>query len=336
MNALVNNHVKLIQSFYSPLEKTAVSVHILVFNHKKSIRRCLDSVLMQMVNFNVEILIHDDCSTDGSTSICEEYSNKYPQFIKLFKEEHNLYTKEVGVFEIEKKLTQESSGEFIALCEGDDYWIDKTKLYCQYHSMKAHKDCFLCTHSVLVKNFVSGEIDHLPKKRYSTGVINSDLFIKIINKDYSFQTSSFFFERNHFMKFHETNPLFARIMPTNDESWLLYFGSIGNVFYIDKEMSCYNKETINSWSSKSRKFSKEEKYNQRVMVAKALEEFNLFTNLKFKKTCIERISFNLVMNLINENNFEAIFKNKDYRHALWRINKLAYIKKRIKYYVFRK
>jgi len=98
---------------------------------------------MQKTNFSFEVLIHDDCSTDGTTDIIREYAEKYPDIIKPLYEIENQYQngKPAGssVWNIPR-----AQGKYIAMCEGDDYWTDPFKLQKQVDFLESHPDYALC------------------------------------------------------------------------------------------------------------------------------------------------------------------------------------------------
>jgi glycosyltransferase involved in cell wall biosynthesis len=90
---------------------------------------------MQKTTFPYEIIIADDCSTDGTSAICAEYAAKYPNKIRHLRGEYN-----VGGVEKERRAIEAAQGEYIALCEGDDYWIDPKKLQKQVDFLETHPD----------------------------------------------------------------------------------------------------------------------------------------------------------------------------------------------------
>ena len=115
-----------------------VSIRCLVYNHEPYLRQCLDGFIMQKTNFRFEAIVHDDCSTDGSASIIKEYAEKYPDIIKPIYEDENQYSK--GFDLAEKKIASAYKGKYIAVCEGDDYWIDPYKLQKQVDFLESHPD----------------------------------------------------------------------------------------------------------------------------------------------------------------------------------------------------
>ena len=114
--------------------RQVVSVCVQTYQHEPYIRQCLDGILMQVTNFNFEILIGEDGSNDGTREICLEYAKKYPGKIKLFlhHRENNIYIdgKPTGRFNFLYNLYS-AKGKYLAICEGDDYWIDPNKLQKQ-------------------------------------------------------------------------------------------------------------------------------------------------------------------------------------------------------------
>jgi len=103
-----------------------VSICCITYNHEKYIREAIDSFLMQETNFPFEILIHDDASVDGTTEIVLDYAKRYPGIIRPIIQEENQYSQ--GGLINPRFVFPETKGKYIALCEGDDYWTDKTKL----------------------------------------------------------------------------------------------------------------------------------------------------------------------------------------------------------------
>lgn len=148
-----------------------VSICSITYNHAPYIRQCLDGMLMQKCNFRFEIIINDDCSTDGTTEILKEYEKKYPDLIHPVYHEENLYSKgQRGFFS--KFVYPKAKGKYIALCEGDDYWTDPYKLQKQVDFLESHPDYAMCFH-----NAIQHWQDDLTKK--------DSLFSNIENREYS-------------------------------------------------------------------------------------------------------------------------------------------------------
>ena len=112
------------------------------YNHEKYISDAIEGFLKQKTSFPVKILIHDDASTDRTTDIVSEYGKKYPEMIHCILQKENQYSKPNDIlFNILVPLVHT---EYIAICEGDDYWIDEYKLQKQIDYLEQQKDCSAC------------------------------------------------------------------------------------------------------------------------------------------------------------------------------------------------
>ncbi len=123
-----------------------ISVYCLVYNQKNFIRQCLDGILMQKTNFKFEILINDDCSTDGTSEIIKEYEQKYPDIIKPVYQKENQFSKGISI--CKNFIFPRVKGKYVAICEGDDYWTDPYKLQKQVDFMEQNPDYSICFHNV--------------------------------------------------------------------------------------------------------------------------------------------------------------------------------------------
>lgn len=119
-----------------------VTIRCLVYNHEPYLRQCLDGFVMQKTNFPFEAIVHDDASTDRSAEIIREYAEKYPDIIKPIFEKENQYSKHDGT--IGKIMREHTKGKYVAMCEGDDYWIDPLKLQKQVDLMENNPLCGMC------------------------------------------------------------------------------------------------------------------------------------------------------------------------------------------------
>ena len=127
-----------------------VSVCVLTYNHAKFIRQALDSVLMQQTNFPYEVVIGEDCSTDGTREIVLEYQARYPDRIRVLLSTINLghYTGN-GRINLLRNF-KACRGTYIAMLEGDDYWTDPLKLQKQMAFLEEHNEYVGCFHDTLI------------------------------------------------------------------------------------------------------------------------------------------------------------------------------------------
>lgn len=121
-----------------------VSIACITYNHEPYIRQCLDGFIMQQTNFDFEVVIHDDASTDGTNNVIAEYCSRYPQLIRPIYQQKNKYKEGRGIYV--RFVFPECRGKYIAMCEGDDYWTDPFKLQKQVDFLETHKTYVLCGH----------------------------------------------------------------------------------------------------------------------------------------------------------------------------------------------
>lgn len=115
-----------------------VSVVIVTYNQRDTISEAVESVLGQATDFPYEILLSDDCSSDGTYEICVDYEKKYPDIVKAHRNERNL-----GLLRNYYDSILRAQGEYIADCAGDDFWIDSRKLQKQIDVMRRHPEVTL-------------------------------------------------------------------------------------------------------------------------------------------------------------------------------------------------
>lgn len=118
-----------------------VSVCCTTYNHKEFIGQAIESFLLQETSFRYEIVIGDDCSTDGTTEILRSYKEKYPDKIKLILPEKNR-----GAHLNTINTLNACEGKYIALCDGDDYWTNPQKLQKQVDFLENNSEYIICCH----------------------------------------------------------------------------------------------------------------------------------------------------------------------------------------------
>ncbi len=148
-----------------------ISVVVPTYRHVHFINDCLEGILKQNVNVPFEVIIGEDGSDDGTREICLWFLNKYPKIIKVLLNERD------NVIYIEGsptgrrnliKLLQAAKGKFIAICEGDDFWLDPNKLQSQFDVLSKDEDIVGCYHDTVVID-VKGQVlrkfrEKLPKR----------------------------------------------------------------------------------------------------------------------------------------------------------------------------
>jgi glycosyltransferase involved in cell wall biosynthesis len=127
-----------------------VSISCLAFNHEKYIRKALEGFIMQQTNFPFEVLIHDDASTDATPAIIREFEARYPDIVKPIYQTENQWLK--GRRGSAVHNFPRAKGKYLALCEGDDYWTDPTKLQRQVDFLEANPEYVLVAENAMVDN----------------------------------------------------------------------------------------------------------------------------------------------------------------------------------------
>lgn len=222
-----------------------VSICCLAYNHAAYIRECLDGFLMQRTDFPVEIIVHDDASTDGTQDILREYQARYPDRFHLILQTENQYSKGVNV--AIQYIFPQVRGKYIAFCEGDDYWTDPDKLQKQVDFLEAHPDHSMCCH--LTPMYLQVE------KR----IIERDLPRPIADKnDVSFSLSDWL----SWGYFFQTSSVLARA-ESLDVCFLSSFKMVkdlhtmysllerGNGYFMKEAMSVYRVHDAGIWSGLS-------------------------------------------------------------------------------------
>lgn len=129
-------------------EHPLASIRCMAYNQEDYIGQTLDSFLAQETDFPFEVIIHDDASKDRTAEIIREYEKKFPLIVKPIYQTENLYSKRDG--SLTRASTATLKGKYVALCEGDDYWIDPHKLQRQVDFLECHPEYTLSTENANV------------------------------------------------------------------------------------------------------------------------------------------------------------------------------------------
>jgi glycosyltransferase involved in cell wall biosynthesis len=244
--------------------KVKVSVLVITYNHAKYIAQALDSILMQKTNFNFEIIIGEDCSTDNTREIVKRYAENYPDKVKLLLAESNL-----GVSKNFERTLHACRGCYIAILEGDDYWKKPSKLQKQVDFLDVHLECSICCHNVeiIYENRVrkSRNYCHPNQPEFSE--------LKELLRNNFVATPSVMF-RNGLL---DSLPPWIHSLIMVD--WVLHIlnAQFGKVGYIDEIMAAYRIHAAGVWNSAT-------KVQRAKSSIKALELIN--SHLEFKYEAI--------------------------------------------------
>ena len=273
-----------------------VTVICTTYNHEKYIRKCLDGIVMQKTTFPFEVLVHDDASTDHTAEIIREYADRYPWLIKPILQTENQYSK-LGFFVFDKYVYPIARGKYCAICEGDDYWADPEKLQKQFEALESHPDCKMCVGRVntVTEDGLPGA-SVFPKQQIPTGAISDTAFLKLAFAN-SFHTSSFFFTTDGVRKLIAEMPEFKKRSPVGDEIYLLYFGQLGPIFYIDEVLSVYRMNSVGGWSAANRSSAVAKQVEHQEKMIRVYRLFDEYTQQKYHDVCqtgIRRRAFEIL------------------------------------------
>ncbi|MBV6478197.1 MAG: hypothetical protein HGGPFJEG_00945 [Ignavibacteria bacterium] len=213
-----------------------VSVWMTAYNHEKYICQCLDSVLMQKTNFEFEIILGEDFSSDNTRDIVINYKNKYPEKFKLY-----LPDKNIGMMKMDMATKQLCSGDYIALLNGDDYWTDDNKLQLQADLLDKDSDAIMCFHKASLINEETGE-----NFESYFGEETNELPIESLLNGYNPIMTPTVMVRNCF----ELESWYEEL-PYGDMPLYLMLAQKGKIMYIDKNMSVYRIHSSGNWQGES-------------------------------------------------------------------------------------
>jgi len=254
-----------------------VSVSVITYRHEKFIRQCLDSILMQAVNFPYEVLVHDDASPDRTADIIREYEAKYPGIIKPIYQARNQYSqgRSVSRFNWER-----ARGKYLAFCEGDDYWTDQNKLQKQVDFLEMHPEYIACVHRVkIIDEFgnINQSIEFPPN--YDTSDYTLSDAENLFNGNGCAGHVSSLLCRNVFMMLPEdVYEHFLNCKTNGDTKLFLLLTLNGHIRRFDDTMSVYRYiiSDGNSWSAQYTRIS-----NTCLLIYNWLNELSHFSEASY-------------------------------------------------------
>jgi glycosyltransferase involved in cell wall biosynthesis len=218
-----------------PEKRPKVSVAMITYNHEQFVEQAVRSVMMQETDFDYELIIGEDCSTDNTREIVVRLKEEFPDKIRLILHEQN-----VGVGRNIVITCGKCNGEYVALIEGDDYWTSKNKLTTQIKIMEENRDCVLSFHGVNIYDETTQSLvgqDGLGQ----TGIKYSqqDLASKTIYP----RTASTVFRRSCL-----NLPSWVNSLTYVDIALFLICASSGSLIFVDQPMAVYRRHSAGVWS----------------------------------------------------------------------------------------
>ncbi|WHF51427.1 glycosyltransferase [Chryseobacterium gotjawalense] len=298
-----------------------VSVCIITYNHEKFIEKALSSIVMQKTGFPFEIIISNDCSTDITGDIIRNFISSNPfKRITYYNHDKNIGANANFIFVQKKAL-----GQYIAFCEGDDYWLDDRKLQKQFDLLDSNNDISLCyTSRIVVDQYgalLSG--NHVPEKLWTS----NEIALGTIPPLQSVFSKNFALEFEEFMKDHPYSY-------GSDKIYAYFLSLQGEIISISDVTAAYRIHNGGIWS----KYNSDEKY--RLHITQSLLFFKVISENSLKENELkEEFFIKLLLNdlFLLYTNPKTVLKRLIYLINNYRINTKIIVnslRQYIKYYMF--
>ena len=230
---------EIIDSWVYNTNQPLVSISCITFNQELYIEDALKGFLVQKTDFPIEILIHDDASTDGTADIIRKYEREYPNIIRPILQTENQYSKKISIdstFNYSR-----AKGIYIAICEGDDYWTNEHKLQQQFDFMQGRLDISFTCHNAYIHD-LSNNSKYLFNKKLSTGMYTTK---DLLNREWFVPTASLFIRKDALKDL----PSWIGLVRSQDLVVEITASIQNNFWYEEEPNSVYRKNSIGSISS---------------------------------------------------------------------------------------
>ncbi len=210
---------------------------MIAYNHAAFIAQAIEGVMQQQTSFDVELVIGEDCSTDNTRVIIQDYQRQFPEKIKLLLPEKNL-----GMMANFSQTLQACTGTYVALCEGDDYWTDPHKLQKQVNLLEENPSFSISFHRVKVIHENNPALDYIsnPDQQEETTILDLAL------NNYIHTVSCVF--RNH----QTVLPASFHASPVGDYLLHLLNAQHGKIHFLPATMAVYRVHAGGVWGEKNR------------------------------------------------------------------------------------
>ena len=285
-----------------------ISVIVTVYNHERYLQQCLDSILSQKTQYPFEIIVHDDASTDMSPSIIREYYNRYPTIIVPILQTINQYSQHIGI--VATYIIPRIRGQYIASCEGDDYWVSNDKLEIQCNYMLSHPECALCFHKAEM-TYNGKNIGYIAPFNKDCAV---DPYAVIAGGGGYMSTNSMMSRVQDYTTAREMD--FFKNAPVGDAPLQAYLATSGTIFYFNRVMSAYRTMSEGSWSQSMANAPVEHTIALNSSLIEMYNSFEVYCDGHYRDAINDIRNFYILSNVLIENGARAILFSKDYRVRL--------------------
>lgn len=263
-----------------------VSICTLTFNHEKYISKAIESFLMQRTSFPFEIIIGEDCSTDGTKEIVNKYKKRYPELIKVITSERN-----VGIIRNSIRTVEACNGKYFAFCEGDDYWTDPLKLQKQVDYLEKHMDYGMVHTDV---NHYMQEKGKLIKNYNKSNKINfpsGSIFEEFLSGSYFIKTATVMVRRELFLKAFNYELFEQKKWQVTDQAIWLDIAANSKIRYLDETTATYR--LVEESASRTRDRKKKHAFHKSIYEIKFYFWGKYSKDQKIKKKL--DLEFNLML-----------------------------------------
>ena len=305
-----------------------VSVVVPTYGHEKYIEKAINSVLMQKVNFNYEVLVGEDCSLDNTREILKAMEPNLPDFVHIFYREKNMG---MGTNGNSSDLSKRAKGKYFIMLEGDDYWIDENKLQEQVNFLETHPDYIAVAHNTEIvdqnneiiqgKSYPECKNAEYTLNDFLDGILCGQTTTILSRKDYLLLPS---------LKSVAGYP--------GDRAKVFILAAFGRVYCIQKKMSAYRYITNGGYSysatvEKNHKASKQDVWKEKSLkMYKNMIEYST-NHIKTKESILvsEKLYYSMLWWAVIEHSVNGVnYKTakKDFRSCKYKFSVITYVLKK--------
>lgn len=300
-------------------EDILVAIHCVTYNHEPYIRDCLDGFLMQKTNFKFVAIVHDDVSTDKTADIIREYAAKYPEIIKPIYETENQYSKFDGSLDrVMETAIAVTGAKYVAMCEGDDYWIDPYKLQKQVDFLETHTEFSICFHKC--KNLIQ-QTGEFTQEQVNNMIGETTIFD--LAKGNFIHTPSVVYRQNDRVVAEKAR--FPQDLKADDYVYWMLLAQYGKIMKLPDEMAVY-RYGVGQWSPKTMSYTVPRWCNVLLALIKYFENTQSQISEILKQQMFETVEFSLKQLEVSQFQLEKILKSRPYHLGKFLLKPFSLIK----------
>lgn len=300
-------------------ENILVAIHCVTYNHEPYIRDCLDGFLMQKTNFKFVAIVHDDVSTDKTADIIREYAAKYPEIIKPIYETENQYSKFDGSLDrVMETAIAVTGAKYVAMCEGDDYWIDPYKLQKQVDFLETHTEFSICFHKC--KNLIQ-QTGEFTQEQVNDMIGETTIFD--LAKGNFIHTPSVVYRQNDRVVAEKAR--FPQDLKADDYVYWMLLAQYGKIMKLPDEMAVY-RYGVGQWSPKTMSYTVPRWCNVLLALIKYFENTQPQISEILKQQMFDMVEFSLKQLEVSQFQLEKILKSRPYHLGKFLLKPFSLIK----------